>query len=150
MTVKISGVKAIKGRLAAYEAKMLAPVDMWEEIARELSAAEHSWFEAEGEGSWAPLSVEYAAAKAAEFPGRPILQATGDLLDWMTNPAMAMKMPAPDIMEWVNAYTTPDGKWNIAQLHRDGTPKMPARNPVVPTERLHALSLAAAKMHAAW
>lgn len=150
MSVRIKGVAPLKKKLEAYSAKLLAPLDMWEEIARGLSQAEHEWFSSEGEGSWKPLSAEYAAKKSSEHPGKPILQATGELLDWMTNPAMAMQIPAPDIMRWVNSYATPDGRWNIAVLHRDGTEKMPARSPVLPRSRLTELSLAAARVHAQW
>lgn len=37
------------------------------------------WFDSQGEGTWEPLSNEYAAWKAANYPGAPILVASGDL-----------------------------------------------------------------------
>lgn len=150
MTVVVKGIPALNRRLSAYAAKLSAPLAMWEGIAQELAAAEMAWFEAEGEGSWQPLSLAYAEQKAKEWPGQPILVASGDLRDWMTNPAKAMRITSPETMQWVNARSTPDGRWNLAELHRDGTDKMPVRDPVIPRDRLHSLSLAAARVFAQW
>lgn len=148
--VVVRGVSKLQRKIAAYSAKLIAPAAMWETIKVELEAAETAWFESEGEGTWKPLSPEYAGAKAALFPGKPILVATGDLMDWITNPAKAAKITSPDTMQWVNSYDTPDGRWNLAELHRDGTPKMPARTPIIPTTRLVEIAVAAARVQAVW
>ena len=148
--VVVRGVKDLTRKLSAYSAKLLTPALMWEEIKAELAAAEMAWFEAEGEGTWQPLSEEYAGRKAEQFPGKPLLVAEGDLRDWMTNPGMAARITSPDTLQWVNGRSTPAGRWNLAELHRDGTPKMPARNPVVPLDRLVGLAVAAARVQARW
>lgn len=41
---------------------------------------------ADGQPAWAPLSADYAAWKAKRYPGQPILQRTGALLEAATNP----------------------------------------------------------------
>jgi hypothetical protein len=148
--VVVRGITSLKRKIAAYSASLLSPVQMWETIKVELEAAEMAWFESEGEGTWKPLSPEYAGKKAALFPGQPILVATGDLKDWLTNPAKAAKITSPDTMQWVNSYDTPDGRWNLAELHRDGTPKMPARTPIIPHSRLVEIAVAAARVQAVW
>lgn len=150
MTVVVKGITQANDKLEAFAAKLEAPVPMFEEISRELAAAEQQWFSSEGAGSWEPLSLEYAERKAQEFPGQPILVASGELRDWLTNPAKAMHLETPNVMQWVNDRSTPDGRWNLAELHRDGTDKMPARDPVVPKEQLNAIALAAAESFVAW
>lgn len=37
------------------------------------------WFDSKGDGSWEPLSEEYAAWKAVHYPGAPLMVLTGDL-----------------------------------------------------------------------
>jgi hypothetical protein len=150
LTVVVKGISAANRKLESYAAKLAAPTAMFEEIAQELSAAEQDWFSSEGNGTWEPLSLEYAERKAQEWPGQPILVASGELRDWLVNPAKAMRMTSPDSMQWVNDRSTPDGRWNLAELHRDGTDKMPKRDPVVPESRLNEIALAAAKAYVAW
>lgn len=148
MTVLVKGITSTNRKLESYAAKLAAPVAMFEQIAQELSAAEQAWFTAEGEGSWAPLSLEYAARKAEQFPGQPILVREGELRDWLTNPVKAMRITSPETMQWINDRNTPDGRWNLAELHQEGTDTMPARDPVIPRERLDEIAQAAAEVHA--
>lgn len=150
MTVVVKGISQANRKLESFAAKLEAPLPMFEEISRELAIAEQAWFTSEGSGSWEPLSLQYAERKATEFPGQPILVASGELRDWLTNPAKAMKLVGPNMMQWVNDRSTPDGRWNLAELHRDGTAKMPARDPVVSREKLDAIALAAAENFTAW
>lgn len=37
------------------------------------------WFDSQGEGSWAPLSDDYATWKAVHYPGAPLMVREGDL-----------------------------------------------------------------------
>lgn len=148
--VVVKGIPKLQRKIQSYAASLLAPASMWEIISRELAAAETAWFQSEGEGSWAPLSASYAEKKGMEFPGQPLLVREGDLLEWMSNPSMAAKITAPDVLQWVNGRSTPDGRWNIAELHRDGTGRMPARSPVLPLDRLKEIAYAAARVQAAW
>lgn len=148
--VVVKGVAKLQRKIQAHAASLAAPAAMWEVITQELAAAEIAWFSSEGEGSWAPLSSSYAGQKAEEFPGQPILVREGDLLEWMSNPTMAAKLVGPDVLQWVNGRSTPDGRWNVAELHREGTGTMPARSPVLPVDRLKEIAYAAARVQAAW
>lgn len=150
MTVVVKGISTANRKLEAFAAKLEAPLPMFEEISRELAVAEQAWFTSEGSGSWEPLSLAYAEQKASKFPGQPILVASGELRDWLTNPAKAMKLVGPDVMQWINDRATPDGRWNLAELHRDGTDKMPARDPIVSRGTLESIALAAAENFVAW
>ena len=60
---------------------------IWPMIAEEFRAIESAQFRSEGaEGgqAWQPLSPAYAQYKEARYPGRPILQRTGDLVASLT------------------------------------------------------------------
>lgn len=73
---------------------------------------------------WAPLSPTYAAQKAAAFPGKGILEATGDLLESLTRPGVrAIRDISPD--ELHVATRVP-----YARFHQTGTRKMPRRRVV--------------------
>jgi phage gpG-like protein len=61
---------------------------IWGVIADDFYALEHDQFRSEGkEGGegWQELSPEYAGWKQAHFPGKPILERTGDLLRSLTS-----------------------------------------------------------------
>lgn len=92
-------------------------------------AAEKRQFDAQGAGpvagSWNPLSEAYAAWKAKKYPGRPILQRTGALLEALT--VASSPFAARDF----NASTFLFGTAGVeyASFHQLGTSKMPARPP---------------------
>jgi len=66
---------------------------------------------------WAPLSPAYAAWKAIKYPGKPILQAEGDL-------RQAASSPRRETTPQTLTLTIADPK---AGYHQDGTGRMPAR-----------------------
>ncbi len=79
-----------------------------------------SQFESEGRfaaAGWAPLSPAYAAWKARRYPGKPILQATGQMRRAFDNPQRSV---SPHTL----TLTVNDPK---AAFHQDGTNNMPAR-----------------------
>jgi hypothetical protein len=149
-TVAVKGIKELRRKLTTYSVRVADMAPMWAEVAAGVAQAEAEWFASSGGGTWKPLTQEYAERKAAEFPGRPILIATGELQDSLVNPARAMRLEGPAIMRWVATVVTPKGDWNLAALHRDGTPKMDARDPTIPAGRSIEIALAAARVHAAW
>jgi len=62
---------------------------IWPVIEDDFYAQEKAQFESEGgEGGakWPELSAEYAGWKQAHYPGRPILQRTGNLMQSLTSP----------------------------------------------------------------
>lgn len=59
----------------------------WEALASRFVAAERAQFASQGgygSGGWAPLAPSYAAWKSRHFPGQPILRATGNLFESLT------------------------------------------------------------------
>jgi len=77
----------------------------------------------QGSGGWAPLSADYAAWKQLHYPGKPILQLTGAMLESMTGGSDHIEEIAKDSLK----VGTRDPK---ALYHQRGTSKMPAR-PVI-------------------
>ncbi len=77
---------------------------------------------AEGGERWQPLSPEYAGWKQAHYPGKPILERTGNLLRSLTSGAdpNAVKVEDPQAL-------TLGSKIPYAIYHQTGTSKMPAR-----------------------
>jgi hypothetical protein len=87
-------------------------------------------FESEGEFGgqrWAPLSPDYAAWKETHYPGKGILQRTGDM-------KRAASAPARAVTPTSLTLTIEDDK---LQYHQDGTDRMPKR-PLVFGEPLPA------------
>lgn len=63
---------------------------IWPNVATEIYAINREQFESEGatgaSGKWAALSPAYARFKAIKFPGKPILQAEGTMMESLTDP----------------------------------------------------------------
>lgn len=78
-----------------------------------------------GRGTWAELSPDYAKWKAANFPGQPILQRTGDLMRAMTNSGdvHALRTASGDTFEFGTRGI------EYASFHQLGTYRMPDRPP---------------------
>lgn len=77
---------------------------------------------AEGGDKWAPLTAEYAGWKEAHYPGRPILERTGDLMRSLTSP----NDPNAVRIEERKALTL-GSRIPYAIYHQRGTSKMAAR-----------------------
>jgi len=75
---------------------------------------------------WAPLSPRYAEWKESHYPGMPILVRTGQMRGELLDPAVFHV----DRHRMVYAPIS-----DIAGYHQFGTYKMPARPPVVVTEK---------------
>ena len=89
-------------------------------------------FETEGRfagDAWAPLSPVYALQKAARYPGKGILVATGQM-------RRAVDTPERAVTPHTLTLTIDDPK---LQYHQEGTPRMPAR-PVVFGDPIPALA----------
>lgn len=150
-TVRIKGIKPLNKKLTAHAAKFTDLGPMFLEMITEIGQAEAEWFASSGGGTWAPLSPEYAAAKAAKFPGKPILIATGELQKSIVTPAAAMRITSPYTMDWVSdRMTEGSNPWNLAYLHREGTPTMPSRDPTIPYARAVLIASLAAQNYSAW
>lgn len=150
--VAVAGVRPAMRRLSLYGAKLRDWPLLWEEIGRGFAEAEVKLFESEGADGggentpWADLSESYAEAKAALHPGKPILQADGDLMESLTDPERAMHLTAPDVMLYGSDITVAGG-WNLGELHYRGTSKMPPRNPLVSMVRQREIARTALAEH---
>ena len=73
---------------------------------------------------WAPLSAEYAAWKAARYPGRGILVAEGDLRQAASRPERRVTPSTLTLsIDWAGTKGQPvDLRW-----HQEGNSDMPAR-----------------------
>ncbi|AYD81509.1 tail completion or Neck1 protein [Arthrobacter phage KBurrousTX] len=76
-----------------------------------------------GTSRWSSLSPDYGAWKQRHYPGKPILQLTGDLVESMTERPFGVDIISHNQM--VIGTAVP-----YARFHQDGTEKMPAR-PIV-------------------
>jgi phage gpG-like protein len=104
----------------------------WPVIRKQLQDAEWQMFAFEGAPGpggepWRELSKTYGAWKAAKYPGKPILQLTGRLVDSLTGDTDdSIYETYPEFM----IYGTEAGMENgisYAVYHQEGTDLMPAR-----------------------
>jgi len=105
---------------------------IWPVIEDDFYAQMKDQFKSQGSAGgdkWAPLSPEYADYKEAHFPGKPILERTGALLDSLTNPN------SPNGVRIEERKTlTLGSRLPYALFHQVGTKKMPARPEIQLTE----------------
>lgn len=107
---------------------------IWPGVATEIYAITAEQFESEGSagasGKWAALSPAYARFKAVAFPGQPILQAEGHMVDSLTDPEAldAIYRPEPEML----TIGSRDPK---ARAHHLGLGNLPARPIYSFTER---------------
>lgn len=103
---------------------------VWEELADSFVRAERRQFASEGKyasGGWAPLSPKYARWKARHYPGKPILELTGDLKKSLTERPLGIEVILPRRM--VIGSTIPYG-----EHHQHGGGTLPRRRPIELTE----------------
>lgn len=108
-------------------------------LAEDLARAQSMRFSSRAEGTWPPLSPGYAERKAAEYPGRPVLERTGRLRADVTR-ARRTVGPRELVLRVDNRY---------AALHQRGTRHMPARRIVALTNADRARTLEVVRGHLA-
>jgi phage gpG-like protein len=87
--LEVAGEVAMDRGIARFADGIADYRPIWSVIEADFYAQVKRQFETEGsEGGdgWVPLSAEYAGWKEAHYPGKPILQRTGNLIDSLTNP----------------------------------------------------------------
>jgi phage gpG-like protein len=99
---------------------------VWEKLATRFAAVERRQFASEGgygSGGWPALSPAYAAWKAANYPGRPILERTGTLKRSLTS--------RPFGVEVLDARSFAVGSGiDYGRFHQAGAGNLPRRRPV--------------------
>ncbi len=102
----------------------------FKKMAESFKRLERAQFGSEGgrAGQWAPLSATYAAWKAANFPGKPLLQLTGILSE-------SLQGDNPWYIERITPKSLELGtRVSYARFHQRGTGKMPMRSVIKLTE----------------
>lgn len=102
---------------------------LWPEVIREFYLIETEQFASEGavgaSGKWAALSDVYSKYKQVAFPDQPILRATDDLMESLTDPEALGAILRPEQGSLTIGTSVP-----YARAHQRGTKKMPARPPI--------------------
>lgn len=98
---------------------------LWPKLTPLLERRIGDQFDAEGggaQGSWAPLSAQYAAWKEANYPGMPILRRTGAMYEGLTSDSpFSLRQSDGDSYRFGTQGVT------YASYHQSGTGRMPAR-----------------------
>lgn len=97
----------------------------WDVLADRFGRLERRQFAGEGpfSGGWQALSPDYAEWKERHYPGKPILERSGDLLRSLTRRPFGVEVLEPGFM--VVGSDVDYGQW-----HQQGTDRMPRRRPV--------------------
>lgn len=106
--------------------------DAWPHVTDLIHRHNLRTFESEGSATgdrraWVPLSPRYAARKAREFPGRPILVRTAALRSALTSGGSGSRVRKSRRSLEVGARGE---QARIGEYHQTGTAYMPARPPV--------------------
>lgn len=119
--IRVDAKRAIKQmREMERRSKDFRPVFRWAK--KELEKANKANFTANGlpVGGWSPLDARYGAWKAREFPGQPIMQATGRLFR-----SLASLDGSPNRIGRTSAEFGTEIEY--AKFHQYGTSKMAKR-----------------------
>lgn len=99
---------------------------IWPDVTTEIYTINAEQFEGEGSagasGRWAALSPAYARFKVIAFPGQPILQAEGHMVESLTDPEALDAIYRPE-----QAVLTIGSQDPKARAHHLGLGNLPAR-----------------------
>ncbi|HAF44997.1 MAG TPA: hypothetical protein DCK83_08695 [Gallionellaceae bacterium] len=126
--VEVKGLHTVLGNLIRLSRGLADRTDLFERhLEPDLYRTLSSEFQSEGSraGGWAPLSPAYAARKAQEWPGRPILQRRRVLMRTLT-----VKGEPGQIRRLTTESMTLGTSHKAARFHQEGTRHMPARPPI--------------------
>ena len=138
-TFTFEGEAQIDRTLARFADNVADATSLWDVLADRFARLERRQFDSEGaygSGGWAPLSPAYAAWKAAAYPGKPILERSGDLRESLTVRPFGIEVLEPGFMVVGSGI-------DYGRFHQAGTDRMPRRRPVeLPeSERRHWVRL---------
>lgn len=122
----VQGVEVLNRAFNRVEEHISDFRSIWPDVAAEIYAINAEQFQSEGaagaSGKWAALSSAYARFKAIAFPGQPILQAEGHMVESLTDPEALDAIYRPE--QTVLTIGSRDPK---ARAHHLGLGNLPAR-----------------------
>jgi len=132
-TIDISGDVQLDRAITRFSEGVSDYRPIWPLIYGEFQAEVKGQFETEGAqggAAWAPLSGAYSAWKVRTYPGKPILERTGDLKRSLTERDAPGAVFRPEPRQLTMGSDVP-----YAVYHQKGTGKMPARPEIELTEK---------------
>jgi hypothetical protein len=129
ITFDFYGDTQVDRTLARWEANTIDATPAWDAIADDFVKIEKGQFRTEGKrgsGGWPALSPNYARWKAAHYPGKPILQREGDLIESLTERPLGVEVILPH-------YMAIGSDVDHGRYHQGGD-GLPRRRPVELTE----------------
>lgn len=94
-TLSLWGDRQLDRTLERYADAVEDARPLWHALADDFVSIEQRQFATEGgygSGGWSPLSPKYAAWKARHYPGQPILQREGDLVESLTSRPLGVEV----------------------------------------------------------
>lgn len=125
-TFSMFGEEQINRTLLRFADNVHDATPVWEKLAAKFATLEKRQFNSEGQsgsGGWVPLSPTYAAWKRRHFPGRRILERTGDLRKSLTERPFAVEQIEPGFMVLGSDVA-------YGAFHQRGGDHLPRRRPV--------------------
>jgi phage gpG-like protein len=148
ITIEAVNAREVTMNMAGFASDVSDLTPVWSEVAPVLEAQTAEKFASEGaageHGEWAELSPDYGAWKEKHFPGMPILQRGGGLLDSFTEGgADHVDRRTETVLEWGSAvpysvyhqmgYRTRLGTGR-RKPKEDGLAEVPARRQIDPSD----------------
>lgn len=127
LTAEVDGDKQFDRSFARFGEQLRDFRQLWPGVITELRKITAEQFAGTGigpSGKWKPLSKAYGAWKAKAFPGKPILQRTGALINSLTkNTGNSLVQALPDSLTFGSSL--PYGGFHQARLPRTRLPRRP-------------------------
>lgn len=125
-TFTVEGETQIDRTLARFADNIDDARRLWNVLADRFAKLETRQFDSEGaygSGGWPALSPAYGAWKAAHYPGKPILERTGDLRDSLTRRPFGVEVIETGHMVLGSGI-------DYGRFHQAGAGALPQRRPV--------------------
>ena len=123
---EVEGEVQVDRTLARFAENVGDATPLWDSLATRFARIEARQFKSEGaygSGGWPALSPRYAAWKAKHYPGKPILERTGELKDSLTRRPLGIEVLTPSSM-------TVGSGIDYGRFHQAGGGRLPQRRPV--------------------
>jgi len=136
MAVKVIGAEKLDRALRELQQACAAPVrefGLAEPLQRDFREMSREQFATGGHGRWPELSPAYAKRKAAKYPGRAIMQQTGETYRELTQAGEGGARV--EVTDDTLTFTVDGEVGQRAAAHMKRRGRRPARPPIDPTEK---------------